>query len=523
VTWIDVLSLAELEAKGRIVARVQGRQILVLATERGLVACPNRCPHEGYPLSEGTLNAECQLTCNWHNWKFDLASGANLTGGDALRLFPTRIEAGRIWLELVDPAPAERRARILAALPEALTDRDHQRLVRETARLDAAGLDPVDAVRAALAWGRDRFRYGMTHALAGADWLALHDEAATGPAERLACLGEILGHIGDDASQDRLYPFEGSAAAWSAPDFLGAIEREDEAGAVRLLRGALEAGAGPDEFEPVLVRAALAHYQDFGHSLIYAVKACALIRRLGSAAAEPVWLPLIRSLVYATREDLLPEFRDYARRLDSWGAVSAEPLALDPAALCGGSAKTAMAVVASWAPVQAPAAIFATMVEAAAWSLLHADAERFRRTDIKLADSANWLDLTHMLTFAEAGARAAALDPGLWPAILLQLACFVGRNTGYVDADLEIAAWQGVNPAELAAIARHRLFDHGVALYIFSVHLLKTVLAAESLARLVPSAAPTLTAAVNRFLHTPIKPRHVLRTARQMREFVGEE
>jgi nitrite reductase/ring-hydroxylating ferredoxin subunit len=524
MSWVDALSLAELEAKSRVVVRVQGRQILVMATERGIVACPNRCPHEGYPLSEGTLNAQCQLTCNWHNWKFDLATGANLTGGDALHLFPTRIEAGRIWLELVEPPPAERRARILAALSEALADRDHQRLVRETARLDAAGLDPVDAVRAAVAWGQDRFRYGMTHALAGAaDWLALHDEAATGPDERLVCLGEILGHIADDASQDRLYPFEEGALPWSAPEFRTAIEREDEHSAVRLLRGALDAGAGPDDLEPVLVRAALAHYQDFGHSLIYAVKSCALIRRLGPEVATPVWRPLIRALIYATREDLLPEFRDHGRRLESWGAASAEPPALDPAALRGGSAKTAMAVVASWAGVHKPEAIFATLVQAAAWSLLHADAERFLRPDIKLADSANWLDLTHMLTFAEAGARAAALDPNLWPAVLLQLACFLGRNAGYVDADLEVAAWQAMGQAELAAIARRRLYDHGVALYIFSVHLLKTVLAAEALVRLVPAAAPTLTAAVNRFLHTPIKPRHILRTARQMREFVGEE
>jgi nitrite reductase/ring-hydroxylating ferredoxin subunit len=172
MTWIDAVSEAELAAKGKLVIRAQGRQILVVATACGITAFPNRCPHEGYPLSEGTLDSDCRLTCNWHNWKFDLTSGANLTGGDTLQLFPARTEAGRIWLHIVDPTPAEKRARILKALPEALADRDNQRLVRETARLGAAGADPVDAVRAAVAWSRDRFRYGMTHALAGApDWL----------------------------------------------------------------------------------------------------------------------------------------------------------------------------------------------------------------------------------------------------------------------------------------------------------------------------------------------------------------
>ena len=524
MTWIDALSTAELDAKGRVVVRTNGRQILVMATDRGIFAFPNRCPHEGYPLSEGSLNGDCQLTCNWHNWKFDLTTGANLTGGDALRRFPVRVEAGRIWLDLVEPPPAERRARILAALPEALADRDQQRIVRETARLAEAGLDPVDAVRKAFDWSHDRLRYGMTHAAAGAaDWLALHDEAETGSTERLVCLGEILGHIADDVRQDAVYPFAEGTEAWSEAGFLDAIEREDEAKAIRLIRGGLASGLGSEALQPVLARAALAHYQDFGHSLIYALKCGGLVCRLGPDSSQAVLLPYVRSLVYATREDLLPEFRDYARQRSDWGRARPEPTPLDAAALRGGSPRTAMAVVAAWASSHPPEAIFAILVEAASWSLLHADAAQFERSDVKLADSANWLDLTHMLTFAEAGARAAALDPVLWPAVLLQLACFLGRNAGFVDADFDATSWLVEDPAALRPIVRRRLFDHGVALFIFSVHLLKTALAAEALAKIVPGAAPILAASVNRFLHAPIKPRHVLRTARQMQDFVAEE
>jgi hypothetical protein len=35
-------------------------------------AFDDKCPHQGYPLSQGTV-AGCVLTCQWHNWKFDLA------------------------------------------------------------------------------------------------------------------------------------------------------------------------------------------------------------------------------------------------------------------------------------------------------------------------------------------------------------------------------------------------------------------------------------------------------------------
>ena len=64
------MSLAELAEKGKAVVRHDGRQILLVHGADGIFACVNRCPHEGYPLSEGTLTDGCVLTCNWHNWKF---------------------------------------------------------------------------------------------------------------------------------------------------------------------------------------------------------------------------------------------------------------------------------------------------------------------------------------------------------------------------------------------------------------------------------------------------------------------
>jgi nitrite reductase/ring-hydroxylating ferredoxin subunit len=33
-------------------------------------------PDEGYLLSEGVVDDKCQLTCDWHNWKFRLRDGA---------------------------------------------------------------------------------------------------------------------------------------------------------------------------------------------------------------------------------------------------------------------------------------------------------------------------------------------------------------------------------------------------------------------------------------------------------------
>ena len=525
MAWIDAAPLAKLEAKGKLVIRHQGRQILLTLTPRGLFACANRCPHEGYPLSEAVLSDGCVLTCNWHNWKFDLESGETLVGGDRLRRFPTRIEDGRVLIDVTPPDPAEQRERILAGLSRALEDQDQQRLVRETARLMRLRIDPGEAVAAAVDWAAERFEFGTTHAIAGApDWLALHDRPSSTPVERLAAIGEILGHIADDARTGRVFPFAAGDAEWDAVAFVNAVEREDEARAISLIRGGLRAGIAARQLLPTLAEAALSHYADFGHSLIYTVKTVALIERLGSRSAEPLLALLVRSLVYATREDLLPEFRDYRARLAGWGREGGTPPPpLSATALRGRSAKQAMALVAAWGARHPPEPIFAALLEAAGWSLLHVDEALLTRTDAALADNISWLDFTHALTFADAWLAVAPARPDLWPAALLQLGCFVGRNASYLDAGFDVRPFAAPDPAAFAASATTGLFDHGRERFILSVHLIKTLRAAIRLAETYPAAAAILLAATNRFLGAPIKARHVLRTARQMQDFVAQE
>jgi len=524
MAWIDVAGTAAVLAAGRLVVRVEGRQILLVSTEQGLFATANRCPHEGYPLSEGTL-AGCTLTCNWHNWKFDLASGETLVGGDRLTRYPLRVEAGRIWLDLAEIPLAERRAAVLSGLVQALEDRDQQRQLREAARLDRLGADPVDAVRTAVVWAHERLEYGMTHAFAAIpDWLRLQADPTLPADARLMALGEILGHIGDDvAGAPARFRFATEAAAWDAAGFQAAVEREDEATAVALLRGALALPTAPPDFTATLFAAALEHYADFGHALIYTTQALRLIDRLGPDAALPVLLALVRALVYAQREDLLPEFRDYRRRLDAWWQSGDQPVSLDARALRRTGAKQAMAIVATWAPVHPPATIFAVLVGAAAWQLLHADAPFLDSVDQKLSENVGWLDFTHGLTFAAAGLDAVAVDPSLWPALLLQLACFVGRNSRYVDPERATEDWQVTVIQPFLADMTQRVIDHGQGRFIFSAHLIKTLFAAVELAEAVPAAAPTVLAAANRFLQAPLRGRNPRRTARQMLAFVADE
>jgi len=321
--WRRAVALDRLRRDGKAVAKIEGKQIALFAAGERILACNNRCPHEGYPLAEGTLaeapaEGACTLTCNWHNWKFDLATGDNLHGGDNLRVYPTRVVEGEIWVDVADPPAAERQAQAYEHLRAGFEDDDYDRMARELARLAKAGGDPAQAVAAAIEWSHDRMQYGMTHAYAAASgWLRLYDQSRD-PELRLACIVEAVGYISFDVAREPSYPFAPPGPMWDAAGFLAAVEAQDEPLAIGHLRRALAEGNGFAELEPVLTEAALAHYAGFGHSLIYIPHAGDLIARLGRRVEAPLILALARALIYARREDLIPEFRAYADTLAQW-------------------------------------------------------------------------------------------------------------------------------------------------------------------------------------------------------------
>ena len=198
--WIRTLSVAELEERTKTVLKLGGKQILVLRSGGKIFACNNRCPHEGFPLAEGTLSEGCILTCNWHSWRFNLEDGNTLVGGDALRLYPHEIRDGEIWLDLSDPPREAARSKALIGMREAFDEHDYERIARELTRFVRADGDPLDALAVALEWAMHGLEFGTTHAHAAApDWLALRTA------------------IGVDDAIDKLIPGAGLYAPLCAP------------------------------------------------------------------------------------------------------------------------------------------------------------------------------------------------------------------------------------------------------------------------------------------------------------------
>ena len=528
--WTPLVSMAELERRGgRMLVRNGRHRIALFRTAGGLRACANLCPHEGYPLIEGSLAEQgerCVLTCNWHNWKFDLASGTNLMQGEGVRVYALRVRDGDIEADLRDPPPGVRQAAILDGLRRACDEYDYTRIARELARYEHAGGDPLEALRDALVRSHDRLRWGWTHAYAAApDWLRLRDNVGADAAARLACLDEALAHIAWDSLREPRYPFSRRRRRWHEQRFADAIEHEDEETAVALLRGALAEGHGMATLEPALTRAALAHYNDFGHSLIYLTKALDLCARLGPTVLEPLLLALVRSIVNAWREDLLPGFRAYAGALERFArpnkATGPLPTLRE---LRGLGTRAALRRIAD-AGAAEPASLYRLLLAANAEAMLAFDRTHEQRTEGSVADNVGWLDFTHALTFANAARRQASRFPDLWPAALLQLTCFLGRNARYTLTRAPLARWRVRDEASFWRGCEASLLDHGHDDYIASAHLLKTALAVREEAALLPAGRERalLLAALARFLHEPMKRRHVRRTAHQALKFAARE
>ena len=85
---------------------LRGEPLLVVRGEQGVCVFRDRCPHQGYPLSAGTLQ-DGVITCRLHRHTFDASSGAGINPlSPCLTLVPSRIEHGQILVELPDPAGA---------------------------------------------------------------------------------------------------------------------------------------------------------------------------------------------------------------------------------------------------------------------------------------------------------------------------------------------------------------------------------------------------------------------------------
>jgi nitrite reductase/ring-hydroxylating ferredoxin subunit len=463
--WTDAFALSAVPVGGVKTLRHGTDRVAVFRLDAGtLHAVDDRCPHEGYPLSQGAVDG-CTLTCCWHNWKFDLRDGACGKGGEDVRSYPLRVVDGTVQVDLAPPDPADQLPKLWASLDEGLTRYDGGRTVRDAVRLLQLGVAPAAIAAAAARHDAVYAEWGATHGLAVAadvlHWLPRYP----GP-QAAVPLAQALDVASFAHARRPIRPVADAADPGDDPVAAGvalrtAVEAEDLPTAEGLLRGALDRG-WREHVEAWCFQLCADHFLGFGHRLIYQVKVFDLLRASDWAHAEDILVGHLAGIVYATREDVLPAWAGFRKRLDRLDlAALADLRGQDPHwddreavidAVLGGTPAQAFDAVADAARAGAP-------WEALADALSLAAAERMIRFDVAIDSDQDvqdsWLSVTHIQTHAHAVRQALARWSDPQALRLLLFAARFAHHHRVLDGDERApAAIAGTTDDLMAAIGR---------------------------------------------------------------------
>ncbi|MGH2716672.1 MAG: Rieske (2Fe-2S) protein [Thermoleophilaceae bacterium] len=114
---VPVLDAAELPPGARATVEAFGGRIALFNVDGAIRAVNNACPHAGGPICHGHIGGrllrsapleyvwsdEPVVTCPWHGWQFDLATGGALFDPEVtVPVYDVVVEDARIYL--LEPA-----------------------------------------------------------------------------------------------------------------------------------------------------------------------------------------------------------------------------------------------------------------------------------------------------------------------------------------------------------------------------------------------------------------------------------
>ncbi|UIO99509.1 Rieske (2Fe-2S) protein [Halobaculum sp. CBA1158] len=316
--YSEAVDLEELREDGRALTAVDGTPIAVFYHEGEVRAVNNRCPHMGFPLTEGSVE-EGVLTCHWHHARFELSCGDTFDPwADDVDTYPTEIRDGVVYVSPEprrdDPPAVHWRERLDDGLEQNL----RLVLAKSAVALSDAGVDPDEVVERGVRFGVDNradgWSSGLTILIAMANRLSDLDEQ-----DRKRALYQGLTEVAGDCDGE---PPKFDQEAFAATDvpferllawFRENVEVRDADGAERVLRTAVAAGYGPERLTELLVTAATDHrYLDTGHVFDFVNKATEALDLIGwddEAVVADVLASLVRGLATADRAEETSSWR----------------------------------------------------------------------------------------------------------------------------------------------------------------------------------------------------------------------
>ena len=103
--WYKVLNNTEELPEGRVTTVTAGHQGICLTHHEGKIcALDSKCPHQGGPLGEGSIENGL-LRCPWHGWDFHPCTGKAPGYDDRVATFPVEIKDGAVYVGVQRESP----------------------------------------------------------------------------------------------------------------------------------------------------------------------------------------------------------------------------------------------------------------------------------------------------------------------------------------------------------------------------------------------------------------------------------
>jgi len=303
-------TMADLRREGRLLTKVGTLPVVVFADGEAVYAIEDRCPHMGFPLHQGTVEAGL-VTCHWHHARFDLASGCTLDlWADDARGFDTDVRDGEVYVR--PRAGGDPVGHLHGRLRDGLEESISLVVAKAVLGLLEAGVPAAEIVRTGIEFGTryrdDGWGAGLTTLVAMANLLP-----HLAPDDRARALVHGLVFVARD-TQGRPPRFpvgaldtDGLPADRLAQWYRRFVDTRSPDAAERVLSTAIAVG---HEVEPTMFAAATDHvFVDEGHTLDFTNKAFEALAHVGRDAAADVLPTLVRQTAQAFRSEESGEWR----------------------------------------------------------------------------------------------------------------------------------------------------------------------------------------------------------------------
>lgn len=529
---IPVAHLDDLPVGSMKMVRVEDHRLCLVRTSEGVFALDHACPHEGYGMTQGSLDGNV-ITCAWHNWKFRVDDGACVVGEEDITTHSATVaDDGSVSVVLTRPDVATMRPRLLTSLRRGV-ERDYiGQVSRDVVRLLQADTNPGELVWEAVQHGAPRAEFGWGHAVASAtDCLAMVD-LYEGDQRALPIVQAIAG-IAETERDRPVNPLPepvGRVPANGLAEFRQAVETERLEDAQALVRGAIHEGYAASDLQPWFTGVASDHLLSYGHGAIYCQKAFELLDMIGWHRADTVLPHLVPTIVYGTREDLLPYTRPFVRALAGTDLAALAALPVDEgwrddgsllATLLGGDRKAIVpAVVRSMQSGAGVDGVLDVVVQTVSERMLRYDVAGER----DLLDDFGWLDITHGLTYAHAARWHHHRSPGPDTVRLALFTAFLGQWTGRHEWHTKVAerdpgrSFTGTVAEAGRALQREALLDNASVFIVYAHGIKMSHAAAEEAGR---SGSMLPLQATARLLDSPRLERFVAANVARSIEFLS--